>query len=226
VAGVLVIVARPATAAVGVAVSAQSDDVFRGTSLSGGRPVASLDLAFDHPSGFYAGATATGVLAAHSGPRGLSLQEYVGFARRLAPELVADAGVSHSDYTEYYVGRDAARYSEVYVGLASRHLAARLSYSPRYFGYRRETLYGELEATVRPRPEWRLSAHAGVLGYLTGASPPGASDTIFDWRFSASREVRGLALQLAVTGREGEAGGPAARRPKRQAVVFGVSHSF
>ena len=59
-------------AELGATVSVFNDLQFRGYSLSDGRPVATLDFAYDDPSGFYAGASGTGVLVAmvsrrHSG---------------------------------------------------------------------------------------------------------------------------------------------------------------
>ena len=55
----LPLVASPAAAQVGVSASLLTDYLYRGVSLSDGRPAASLTLSYDHPSGAYGGLTAS-----------------------------------------------------------------------------------------------------------------------------------------------------------------------
>ena len=52
--------ARTAHAQMSGSIGIQSDYRFRGISLTGRQPVVTLDLAYDHPSGLYAGASAIG----------------------------------------------------------------------------------------------------------------------------------------------------------------------
>ncbi len=59
--GLALSLARPAHAQFSGAVSLQSDYRYRGISLTERQPVVSLDLAYDHASGAYAGASAIGV---------------------------------------------------------------------------------------------------------------------------------------------------------------------
>lgn len=221
-AALVFLVGSPAIAGAGASASVWSDDIFRGASLSDGRPVATLDLSYDHPTGAYIGGSVTGVLTAHSGPRWLSIQGYAGYAPRLSADLTADVGVTYAQYTEYYAGRSEATYGEAYVGLTSGRVSSRLYYSPRYFGARRQTLYAELEGAVQPKPNWRLTWRVGMLTPLGGGSHP-----LLDWRLGLSREVRGFDLQLALSGAQHERGAyDRARVPRGTALVVGVTRGF
>jgi len=189
-----------ARAAVGASLTAESDYRFRGVSLSDERPVVTLDVAGDFANGVYLGASALGVLTAHSGFRALGLQEYVGYARRLNPELTADVGFTNANYTDAYIGGSAARNQEVYVGLSGHGLAGRVFYSPNYFNLGYPTVYGELNGVARPRAGWRLSGHVGML---TRADDRGGDRAHFDWRLGVAREFDALTLEAAVTGTHG-----------------------
>lgn len=189
-----------ARAAVGASLTAESDYRFRGVSLSDDRPVATLDVAADFANGVYLGASALGVWTAHSGFKALGLQEYVGYARRLNPDLTGDVGFTNANYTDAYIGGAAARNQEIYVGLSGHGIAGRLFYSPNYFNLGYPTLYGELNGVVRPRPRWRLSGHVGVL---TRVDDRGGDRAHFDWRLGVAREFDALTLEAAVTGSNG-----------------------
>ena len=75
--------ALPASAQVRVTGTIASDARFRGRSVSEGRPVATLDVAYDAADGAYAGAAISGVADDRSGPDVLSVQAYGGYVTRL-----------------------------------------------------------------------------------------------------------------------------------------------
>lgn len=191
--------ATSARAAVGASVGVVSDYRYRGVSLSDRRPVANLDIAADFANGVYLGVSALGVFTAHSGFRALGLQEYAGYARRVGPELTADVGLTNANYTEAYAGGEAARDQEVYLGLSGHGVTGRVFYAPNYFGHGYSTVYGELSGVVRPRPNWRLTGHVGVLSRTGGAEDRGDRPRI-DWRLAVAREIKALTLEGAVVG--------------------------
>ena len=62
-------------------------------------------------------------------------------------------------------GDKSYSYAEVYVGIASENVSARLYYAPRYFGLSPGVIYGEINASERLLlfDRTRLVAHGGVL---------------------------------------------------------------
>lgn len=217
--------ATPAFAEFNSSVTIESDDRFRGQSVSFSRPVASLDLTYDDPSGAYAGVTGTAV--AQSGPRLLGLQAYAGYFARLVSGQAVDLGVTHSYYPNYYGKHIEAEYSEAYTGLITQHFSSHIFYSPHYFGSRDATVYGEVDSTVHPWRNWRLSGHVGVLRVTSGPTAPGGDAWRPDWRIGLSTSIHSFDLQLAWTGRAAAA---ADRYPldvqSRQALVIGVTRGF
>lgn len=196
----------PAGAQLAGSISLDSDQRFRGFSLSGGNPVATATMSYDDPSGAYANA-ALSTVARHGGPRLLGYQANVGYAQTLNSDLSVEAGVVHSvvNYRAADYGR--AGYTEAYVGASARNVAARLSYSPHYYQHGVSTLYGELQATFHPADHWRLSTHAGGLVYLDYAgAPPGLDRSVrYDWQVAASRQLGRVELHSTLSG-----GGPKA----------------
>ena len=199
---------------------------FRGRSISEERPVASLDLAYDTPSGAYAGIAGAGVATSHDGLQGLTLREYLGYATQLNGGPTVDLGVTHAAYTEYYGGRSGTQYSEIYAGLAARRFTTRLSYSPSYFGSHTQTLYGEIGTAVQPARNWRISAHAGVLTRVGGeATAASLRRTQYDWRLGVATVVRTLEIELAWSG-AGPDYAPNGRNQSRSGLTLALRRDF
>ena len=217
--------ASPARGQVALSLAVESDYRFRGYSLSEGRPTAALTAAYDDPSGLYLNGSVIGVYRDDDADL-LGYQANAGYARRLSPTVSIDGGVVHLRYRYPYYGRTVSRhYTEAYVGAHVRDFTARVYYSPHYFGEGISTAYGELQAAFQPSPNWRLSAHAGVLVYLTR---PAYFDrpTSYDWRLSASRQLGRAEVHAAVSG-----GGPGREYYDREyhdrtALTFGASLNF
>jgi uncharacterized protein (TIGR02001 family) len=200
-----------------------SDARFRGYSLSAGRPVGILDLAYDDPSGVYADVSASGVASAHDGLQPFGLQLNGGYAKRLPSGLTLDAGIIHSRYSRYSSRGIPNSYTDLYVGVAGKVLSSRVHLSPDYFRYGAQTIYGELDANLSPLSKLHLNAHAGILAPL-GASAGRTARADYDWRLGAVREFGRASLQIAVTGGNGPQRDRYGRRTyRRNALVFGLS---
>ena len=218
--------AAPASAQLGASLSFQTDDYFRGYSLSEGRPVATLNLSYDDGSGLYVAGAATAVATRHSGVKLLGAQENIGFARKIGTGPVIDLGFTNSNYSDYFSGGYKADYREVYAGLITDHIATHVHYSPHYFRGGVSTLYVDADGVLRPLPLWRLTGHIGVLTQLGGPRAPGEPHSHYDWRLGVGRRLRPFDLQLAWTD-----GGPGPDyyegKPRhRGTLVLAVSYAF
>jgi uncharacterized protein (TIGR02001 family) len=195
--------AAPAAAEVGATFSLSSDDRFRGYSLSGGRPVAILDFAYDDPSGLYADASGTGVLQ-NGDPSPLGFELSGGYAKRLPSGTTLDVGVTNSTYSHYSANGAANSYTEVYAGISRGGLSSRIFFSPHYSQSGLWTAYGEVNASVSPASKWGLEAHVGMLVPLKSPSGYDQDRTAFDWRLGVTRELGPVSLRLSYD--EGEGG--------------------
>ena len=135
-----------------------SDYRFRGVSLSRNRPAAQLAVAYDDASGWYGGAFLSTVQLFYP-TRELQVVSFVGYARRLPSGLSWEAGADYSVVT----GAQSYSYPEVYLGIATENVSARLYYAPRYFGLDSDVIYGEINASQQLLDRIRLVAHGGVL---------------------------------------------------------------
>lgn len=215
-------IAVPAAADIGATVSFFSDERFRGYSLSDGRPVAVLDLAYDDPSGFYADASGTGVFRnGHPSPLGLEVN--AGYAKRLKSGTSLDFGVTNSTYSHYFKSHAARSYSEIYAGISRGGLSSRIFLSPHYSESGLWTAYGEVNGSFSPARNWSLDGHAGML--LPLKTPRGGERyrTAFDWRLGVSRALGRVSLHLAwVEGERARAYYGGGGRPGRS-IVAGAS---
>lgn len=220
-------VAAPAAAQVSGSVDIESDYRLRGYSLSAGRPAATAQIGYDDASGLYLALSATGVFDRDRDPLFLGVQGNIGYARRLTSSLSIDGGISRSQYRAPDRDSRSWYYSEVYLGLASGPVTARVYYSPDYYGTDGSALYGEVETTIAPAGKWRLSGHVGsrvLLSIPTRYRPDGR--TRYDWRVGISRQFGNLDLHAAASG-----GGPskdyyAGRAHGGIALTAGASWSF
>jgi uncharacterized protein (TIGR02001 family) len=185
--------AAPAAARIGATVSAFSDERFRGYSLSDGRPVGIFDFAYDDSSGFYADASATGVLRRGGRPTPLGAELSTGYAKRLSSGTTVDFGAVYSRYSHYSRGETGKSYAELYAGIARGGLSSRIFLSPHYSRAGLWTAYGEINGSVSPERHWSLDAHAGMLVPLRTPQSEryGAA---FDLSLGVTRELGRLSL--------------------------------
>ncbi|HEY1879283.1 MAG TPA: TorF family putative porin [Caulobacteraceae bacterium] len=182
------LVAGAAEAQVSVSLTAQSDYLLRGVSLSDGRPTLTLDVNYDDKSGFYGALSATAVDTRNAGAEVLGFVADAGYAKRLTNGLTWDVGVTDSQISTYVDNRYVANYAEAYGGLSRGGLAAHLYFSPDYLGESVQTLYLDLSGSIRPADRWRLFAHAGLLAVVGGdADVLGGRDHL-DFRAGVARQ--------------------------------------
>ena len=218
--------AAPARAQLGFSASVDSDYVFRGLSLSGGKPDLSLNVSYDHPSGLYAGASAIGAEGVGGGARMFGYLEYVGFTRRINAHLSWDVGATNSDYLETPYKQYNSDYTELYAGLIIDDVSAHIYYSPSYIGAGLSTLYVDLNGAYRPARHWRLFGHAGLLTPVGGPVGLGDHHERYDLRAGVAADFGGAEIRLAWTTTGPGVDYAAGFGQGRDAVVVGASYFF
>ena len=182
------LVSGAAQAQLGAAIAVESDNRFRGVSLTDGRPDLRLSVSYDHASGVFAGAAATQVEFMR-GRHALQLLGYTGYVARVTPELGAEVGVTSSTFG----GNTRYDYSEIFTGLSNERWSLRAYYAPRYFGFDQATVYLEVGANTVLMPRWRAFGHVGALRTLGGIEGEAGRRTRADLRvglgFSAAAAV-------------------------------------
>jgi uncharacterized protein (TIGR02001 family) len=191
---VTALVATASFAQVSGTASLLSDDRFRGVSLTQGHFAAQLDVAYDHPSGLYAGAFVSNVEFDPSSGQHTQGIGYAGYARRLQSGWSVDAGAAYSDFSN-----DADyRYWELHAGIASDVLSARLYFSPNYFGQSIHTVYAEVNGSYRLTERFRAIGHAGLLQAFAGATDQtGGSHPHADSLAGVEYRLQPFTLQVA-----------------------------
>ncbi len=177
---------------VAASLRADSDFLFRGLSLSNGKPDVSLSVEADEPSGWYAGASGTAV-AFDSMRRHAAVFADLGYARRSTSSLSWELGASlaHFDKAASY------DYGETFAGLLGQRWNVRVHLSPSYFGSGVRTGYAELNAGLPLSARWRLSGHLGALTPLGGNTEPVLRRTRGDARAGIGLSLDACELQAA-----------------------------
>ena len=206
-----------ASAQVSVNANILSDYRYRGISLSGGNPAVQLGLAYDDPSGVYAGLVASSVQFAISPHRELQTVPYVGYARRFASGWSAEVGAEYATFT----GPGSYDYAELYAGVAGEQINARLYYAPRYFGREPGAFYAEINGAQPLTDRIRVLAHVGMLVNRGDYPLYGPSDQrLLDGRLGVAVDIEALTLQASWVGvNSANTGYPVAHARKNTAVV-------
>ena len=200
-----------------------SDYRYRGVSLSDEKPAAQLSVAYDHASGWYAGAFGSTVQLADQSGRNLQVLSYVGYTKRVRSGLSWDVGASYSTFS----GEGGYDYPEVYWGLASDHLSGRIYYAPD-FGQGSATVYAEANGARPLRDRLHLLGHIGVLrlsSQSTAAYGPGRYR--FDVRAGIGIDLDQANLQLTwVAANAANTVYPVSESRNRSAFVVSLSRTF
>jgi len=210
----------PARAEVGVSAAAATDYRFEGLSLSDGHPVLSASLAYDRKGGLYAGASALAVFARHGGLQPLGYVVYLGYSRRISPDLSWDIGAANGGVTQLLDKRYVDDYTQIYIGLTKGNVSAHVYYSPSYFGENGGAVYVEVSGAARPAPHWRLFGHAGLLTDLGDHGDPDQSQVRVDARAGLAREFKNFELRASVWATAPAPIFPAGYRQPRQGAVL------
>ena len=148
-----------ALAQVSAQASIASDYVYRGVSLSEGRPVAAIEIGYDNPSGWFAGALVTQTHIYGQPHYEPECVFDLGYAHSLEGGLTWEVGATHSVFSEFTFWN----YSEAFAGLLGERWNARLYYASDYFGRGRRTWYAEFNYAQPLDEHWRLLGHIGAV---------------------------------------------------------------
>jgi len=217
----LVVFSGAASAQAGGSVVVESDNRFRGVSLSGGNPAAHLNLSYDHAGGWYAGASLTGV-ELEPGPRRAAIAAYGGLVRPLGAGQAWEAGV----ILNRFAGTTSYDYDEVFAGFIAERWTARAYVSPDYFGRGVRTLYAEVDGGLPLTSTLRTFAHVGVLSRLQGATAAGLAQTRYDARVGLGVRIADVDVQLAWVGSSQSVPYVGAYEQSRSTVVLSASYHF
>ncbi|MDQ2861009.1 MAG: TorF family putative porin [Pseudomonadota bacterium] len=191
--------ASAANAQVSASASLTSDYQYRGVSLSDGKPTLSLDIAYDHASGLYAGGSAIAEDTATAGVEMLGHVEYAGYSRRVNSADTWDVGITNQNISKYYDQRYVLNYAQVYTGLSTAHFSYYVYYSPNYFGTGYRTVYADVSAAFRPARRWRVFGHAGVLAAFGATGRPQSAYQQYDFRAGVAAQFKGGEVRIIWT---------------------------
>jgi uncharacterized protein (TIGR02001 family) len=174
----------------------ESDYRFRGISLSGENPAAHLSLSYDHPRGWYAGASLAGGVELKPGQQRAAVTGYAGYVRRTQSQGAWEAGAILNRYS----GASIYDYGELFAGYIADRWTARMYFSPNYFGSEARTLYAELNGTLPLTPALHGFAHSGVLTRVAGDAPSAVARTRYDARVGLGLRLAEVGVRLAWVG--------------------------
>jgi uncharacterized protein (TIGR02001 family) len=208
-------------------VSVVSDYRYRGITLTDQKPAAQLGLTYDDSAGWYAGAFGSTVRLAPPTAPGFQATVFAGFASRIASGISLDAGADYSAFA----GSAGYNYGEVYLGVASENVSARIYYSQDYFGQGASAVYSEVNAVQSLIDRVSLVLHVGFLAtraYST-YSPyvSRSSQNIVDGRIGLGANFDLFRLELAWVGiSNGNVAYQITGSRNPNTVVLTLSHPF
>ena len=195
--------APPAASQIKASASLESDYRLRGISLTDGRPVVSLNLAYDHPSGVYLGGSAMAQEAAQnmggSGLKALSRVAYIGYAATWGAGQSWDIGVTDDQLSIYGSRKLSFHYTELHLGFSKDQFSAHIAYSPHYFIKGSQTVYLDVNDAIRLNADWRLFGHVGMLAPLSGPLWRQGRRERFDVQAGVSRQFSACELHATWT---------------------------
>ena len=222
-----VLLPHAAKAQIGASLTIESQYRLRSFAPSNRKPSASLNLSYDHKSGFYAGGSAIVFDASKGRVSQLGFMEYAGFVKPLKHGPALDVGVFNTDLTRYTDARATPlKYTEVYAGATSRNVSLHAYYSPNYLRGGSHTVYLDVSGAVRPRDKWRLFARGGALIPVNDQARAGLLRTRYDVRAGVARELGPAELNLSWTYSWPPFTRPGQSTPPQGAWVLGATYFF
>jgi uncharacterized protein (TIGR02001 family) len=199
----------------------ESDYRFRGVSLSGGDPTAHLNLSYDHPTGWYAGAGLASV-EVEPGPRRAALSGYAGYVRRIGAPGAWEVGA----ILNRFAGASNYDYDEVFAGFTAERWTARVYLSPDYFGRGVRTMYAELNGAIPLTTALRGFAHVGALARLSGDTAAGIGPARYDARVGVALRVADVDVRLAWVDTSEGVPYVGAYAQRRSTIVLSAAYEF
>jgi len=196
-----------------------SDYMYRGVSLSSGKPAARVSLDFDGAGGWFAGGQVVSGQLASQSHRNAQWFGYAGYAQRLASGLSWEAGAS----AYAFHGAPDWNFREIFAGISSDDYSLRLHYAPDYLGFGQRTVYAELNGGAQLSPGWRLFWRGGYL-----AAPGHAESNRAEGRIGVGTARDGWQWQLSLDAarlRSTNYGGAASSKVHGK-MVLGLARSF
>lgn len=200
-----------------------SDYFYRGISLSDDQAVPQLNLVYDNPDGWYAGAFGSKVRVNSKNSDGEQILLYSGFSHRLNSGMVWEAGATGSLFPK----ATDLNYGEIFTGVMVDNLSARIYYSPNYIGLNAKTLYLEANADYALHERIDLFSHIGWLTY-PDAKPGQVINNRFDARVGLGVNFTAWKLQLAygISRQRRSYNTGKYQSPVRDSLVFSASYLF
>ncbi len=219
---ILMLAAAPAAAQVSAGITLQSDYRYRGRSHSDERPTVSVDLAYDHKAGLYAGETAILAATRRDGLQPIRYITYAGYAIRPGHGPAYDLGVSHHHVADFSAGKRVVNYTEVYGAILTDRVSLRLNYAQNYYNSGVDTLYADLSGALRPAKDVRIFAHAGFLEPVGGRGGRSRQD----YSAGVARQLGRSEFSATWTHGDPRAGPPRPRLGHRDALVIAATYAF
>jgi uncharacterized protein (TIGR02001 family) len=185
------LLAGDALAQVSAQVSAASDNVYRGVSLTDSRPAAAAELNYDSDAGWFVGGQASETRLYREYGDHPEYTVDAGFAHALTAQLTWEAGATYSTFP----GFTFWNYAEGFAGVLGENWNARIYYSPNYFGRQQRTVYAEFNYSHALGERLRLLAHVGALQGLSAAA--GESNRTLDASVGVGAKFNGIHVQFA-----------------------------
>lgn len=179
-------------------VTLQSNQTFRGETISRDDPGVALALSVDSDTGLYAGADAS-FAAGSRQPRLTAANQYAGYAVKRGG-LSLEAGVVHRSYGSMFDTAYRKQFFEFYAGASFRRVRLRAYVSPDYLVDGRTTYYVDANVGLATISKWKIDGHFGL-----SLIPPDLSErqgyllNYEDWSLRASRPVGRFTFSVAVT---------------------------
>lgn len=223
---IFIISAQISHAQVSGSISAETDNWFRGRSISQGQPVISGSISYDDKSGIYGGTTIAFTIGEQNqGP--LSFVGILGYAKNIDTNLSIDSGATITAYTDRYTGMANDTFVELHTGLSYKNLTGRVRYSPNFQELNAQTIYIEVDAAHRLGDGFNILAHSGLLQQIGGSGSLGERRSRYDLTLGVSKDIDLWSINASIN-YGGDRGGTYFSGPwrVRDAIILGVSRSF
>lgn len=218
--------ASPAAAQLAATVTVQSDFRLRGLSMNGGGPVLSGIVSYDHPSGLFAEASATGGDTRRFGSELLGYSARAGYSKRLTSRLAIDFGAAQTKLVWRVNRAFSGNYPELFVGLSGEQASVRVSYSPSYLVRGDAALYVEANGGFRIADPVRVTGHVGWLTPLSSPRGNFLPDARQDVSLAVVAALRQVDLQVSIVHSGAGARYLQPRGQSANALVVGASLHF